>query len=54
MKVTRSILVLLAIESIPALMQEILTALAAMASHLREDRLIGGRGSCGVVRAEGR
>ena len=41
------------IESILALMQEILTALAAMAFHLREDRLIGGRGSCGVVRAEG-
>ena len=37
---------------IPVLMQGILTALAAMAFHLREDRLIGGQGSCGVVRAE--
>jgi ABC-type siderophore export system fused ATPase/permease subunit len=45
--------VLLAIESIPVLMQAILIALAAMAYHLREDRLIGGQGSCGVVRARG-
>ena len=35
-------------------MQGILTALEAMASHLREDQLIGGQDSCGVVRAEGR
>jgi hypothetical protein len=45
--------VLLAIELKQALMQGIHTALAAMAYHLREDRLIGGQGSCGVVRARG-
>jgi hypothetical protein len=44
---------LLAIELKQALMQEIHIAHEAMAYHLREDRLIGGQGSCGVVRARG-